>query len=251
LANQDPSPPVPQLADDWRTKAVLLHERGSVANADVYLVELDGKQVLAKTYSGNPFWARWLFGYLGLSRELKAMQALQGIPGVPAVFGIHQGTTLLMEYIQDGEPLVSHDELSPEEYPSLAFFGQLREIVGQMHSRGIAHGDMRRRNILRTGQDVPHLIDFTTAIHWRRFNPLARLLFHALRRADRFGVGKLQLSFYPDSLSPEEAQRILHKPWYLALGRFLRQRVYRKWIKQKRWRKRIETWRGVAGKQRE
>jgi len=217
-----------------------------VANADVYLVEVDGTVLLAKTYADNPFWARWLFGFVGLSREHRALACLNGLVGVPRSYGIANGDTLLTDYIAGGQTLVARRELAPEDYPPLLFFERLRALIANMHRCGVAHGDMRRTNILRTPDEQPFLIDFTTAVRWRRFNPLNRVLFHALRRSDLFAAAKLQTSFYPDSLSPAEAQSILVNPWYLALGRFLRNRVYRKWIKQRRWRKRFAAWRSAA-----
>lgn len=237
--------PAIQLDRDWRSRATLLHQRNSVANADVYLVEAGGKVLLAKTYAGNPFWARWLFGFVGLAREHHALACLDGLAGIPRTYGVVNGDTLLTDYIADGRPLVSRRELAPEDYPPLLFFERLRALIANMHRCGVVHGDMRRTNILRTPADEPFLIDFTTAVRWHRFNPLNRVLFHALRRADLFAATKFQASFYPDSLSAAETQSILANPWYLALGRFLRKRVYRKWIKQRRWRERFAAWRAA------
>ena len=241
--------PETELGRDWRSRATLLHKRNSVAKADVYLIEVDGRTLLAKTYAGNPRWARCLFGYWGLARECRAMASLAGLPGVPRVYGIAHGDTLLTDYVADGTALVARRELTEDEFPPLVFFQRLRALVSAMHRCGVAHGDMRRSNILRTRAEQPFLIDFTTAVRWRRLNPFSRMLFHAMRRADDFAVAKLQASFYPDSLSDEERQRILDKPWYLALGRFLRKRVYRKWIKQRRWRERLAAWRQSVAKQ--
>jgi serine/threonine protein kinase len=243
--------PFGQLDEDWQTRASLLHKRNSVANADVYVLESDGKSYLAKTYKDNPFWVRYPFGYWGLCRECRAMEQLGNLPGVPRAYGVFAGPTLVMDFVPDASPLVAKRELSPEQYPPLVFFERLRALVDSIHGSGIVHGDMRRMNILRNQEEQPHLIDFTTAVRWQRYNPLARILFRALTKADNFAVGKLQLSFYPDSMPEEEKRRILHKPWYLALGRFLRKRVYRKWIKQRRWQQRIRAWRGMASKQRE
>jgi len=249
--NPEPRKPTVTLGQDWQSQAKIVHPRNSVANADVYLVQVGDRELLAKTYANNPAWARLLLGRWGLSREYRAMTELDTLPGVPQVHGVHAGHTLLMDYVADGTPLVARRELTPDRYPPLAFFHRLRELTHEMHRRGVAHGDMRRTNILRTKDNQPVLIDFATAVRWQRFNPLARILFHALRRTDEFGVGKLQMSFYPDSLSEDEKQRILRKPWYLALGRFLRKRVYRKWIKQRRWRKRIRAWCQTSCKQKD
>ncbi len=237
-----------ELARDWRSQALLLHGRNSVANADVYLVEVDGQVVLAKTYASNPAWARLLFGRIALAREYRALSALQNLVGVPRVYGLVNGDTLLTEYVAEGTTLTSHVDTPREAWPSLDFFHRLRELLDTMHRQGIAHGDMRRRNIMRAKGEIPYLIDFTTAIGKRNHNPLSCWLFRAFRRADEFAVLKLQASFYPDSLSAEDTQRILNRPWYLRVGQFLRKRVYRKWIKQRRWQERAKSCRETMAK---
>lgn len=236
-----------ELGRDWRSQALLLHGRNSVANADVYLVEVDGQVVLAKTYASNPAWSRLLFGRIALAREYRALSALQNLDGVPRVYGLVNGVTLLTEYVAEGNTLASHMDTPRDAWPPLGFFHRLRELVDTMHRQGIAHGDMRRRNIMRAKGEIPYLIDFATAIR-RKHNPFSSWLFGAFRRADEFAVLKLQASFYPDSLSAEDTQRILNRPWYLRVGQFLRKRVYRKWIKQRRWQERFKTCREAMAK---
>ncbi|MDX9982059.1 MAG: RIO1 family regulatory kinase/ATPase [Lentisphaeria bacterium] len=237
-----------ELERDWRSHAILLHGRNSVANADVYLVEVDGEVVLAKTYAGNPVWSRWLFGRIALAREFRALDTLRELGGVPHAYGLVNGDTLLTEYVAEGTTLTSHEDSPRDAWPPLDFFHRLRELVDTMHRQGIAHGDMRRRNIMRAKGEIPYLIDFTTAVQRRKRNPLSCLLFRALWRADDFAVIKLQASFYPDSLSAEDRQRMLDRPWYLRVGQFIRKRVYRKWIKQSHWQERAKTCREAVAK---
>lgn len=237
-----------ELGRDWRSRAILLHGRNSVANADVYLVEVDGQVVLAKTYAGNPAWSRWLFGRVALAREYRALDALRELGGVPQAYGLVNGDTLLTEYVAQGTTLTSHMNTPRDAWPSLVFFHRLRELVVAMHRQGVAHGDMRRRNIMRTKGEIPYLIDFTTAVQRRQYNPFSRWLFGAIGRTDELAVLKLQASFYPDSLSAEDMQSIMNRPWYLRVGQFLRKQVYRKWIKQRRWQERAKTCRAAMAK---
>jgi predicted Ser/Thr protein kinase len=239
---------ITELGQDWRSRAILLHGRNSVTNADVYLLEVDGQTVLAKTYAGNPAWSRVLFGRVALAREYRALASLQGMGGVPQVYGLVNGDTLLTEYVAAGNTLLSHQAIPRDSWPPLDFFHRLRDLVAAMHRQGVAHGDMRRRNIMRSADEQPYLIDFTTAVRQRKHNPLSAWLYRALRRADEFAVIKLQASFYPDSLSAEDRQRILNRPWYLRVGQFFRQRVYRKWIKQRRWQQRAKACREAVAK---
>lgn len=228
------------LGRDWRSRAILLKERSSVANADVYLLEVAGRVLLAKTYADNPAWARWFFGRVALAREHYALACLHEMQWVPQTYGLVNGDTLLIEYVAQGDTLGSSKSTPRESWPPPLFFQRLRQLVDTLHRHGVAHGDIRRRNILRDKDEQPFLIDFATAVRWKKNNLFARCLFRAVRRADDFSLAKLRASFYPDSLSSEETQRILAKPWYLRLGHFFRKQVYRKWIKHPR-RQRRET----------
>jgi hypothetical protein len=147
-----------------------------------------------------------------------------------------------MEYIDGYGPLVDHRELDVADYPPPAFFTQLKALVQRMHNCGIAHGDLRRKNVLRTKDNEPYLVDFATAICCRGpFRALLKPLFRMLCRADRFAVLKLQRSYHPSSLGDDEIRLLSHVPWYLAAGRFLRKRLYRRLIKQRTWQQRFEA----------
>lgn len=221
----------------------LLHAAGSVANADTYVVATAAGPVLLKTFRRRPWLMRVLFTRWTLRREFDALRALAGLPGIPTVYGLVGRDSLLMEYIAGG-PLRNARELGPDEVPSARFLVRLRELVAAMHERGVSHGDVRRRNILRGTDDQPYLIDLATAVAARGSLPwLRRAVYGALRRADLFAVAKIIASYRPDLLTEQERRRLTELPWPLRLGRYLRRHVYRPFIKQKRWRERWARWR--------
>jgi len=240
----DKAPPT-RSEDDWIGAGSILHAAGSVANADTYLVDWEGGTAVLKTFRRRPWLMRVLFTRWTLAHEVAVMQALDDVPGVPRILGRLGKDSFVMEYVRGAGPLQSHRQVPPERYPPREFFIRLREMVLDMHRRGVSHGDMRRRNIMQGDDGRPYLIDFATAVIANGpVRPLRRRLMTWFAQADRFALAKLIDSYYPDLVSADERRRLTELPWYLRAGRFFRQRVYRPFIKQKRWRERWQSWRG-------
>jgi tRNA A-37 threonylcarbamoyl transferase component Bud32 len=225
----------------------LLHAAGSVANADIYLLEDAGTPVVLKTFRRRPWLVRLCFSRWTLAHEVNVLRGLSGIPGIPAVWGRVGRDSFLMEYIRGPGPLRHRRELATADYPDLEFLTRLRDLVAAMHDRGVSHGDLRRLNIVQGPGNRPYLIDFATALSAHGpLGPLRRRIADGMARADLFALAKLIASYDPALLSDAERQRLADIPWYLRLGRFLRKRVYGRLIKQKHWRERWARWRGTA-----
>src|SRR5690606_244877 len=107
----------------------------------------------------------------------------------------------------------------------LEFFDHLTALVEEMHKRGVAHGDLRRRNILRGLDGLPKLIDFATAVH-SSDTPDGGRVFRAVCEVDHITLLKIRARYFPDSLSEEDRHKLEDVPWHLRLGRYLRQNVY-------------------------
>src|SRR5690606_19785447 len=128
---------------------------------DLHLGEVDGHRIFVKAATGNPLAAavrRWM-----LRREYEAYRRLEDVPGIPRCYGFYDGRYLVMDAI-DGRSLrdaVIHDREQ--------FFGELFAIVDAMHARGVAHGDlMRKDNILVDRDEHPMLVDFGASTIYRR-----------------------------------------------------------------------------------
>jgi len=229
------------------TNVKLVHRGNSIAQPDVFVAETNGERLLVKDYTPRPLLIRVFLGRRVLRHEHKILTELDGVEGIPRPRGMPDADTLLMEFI-DGEDLHDSAEHAAGARFSLEFLHQLKSIIDDMHARGVSHGDIRRRNILRSRDGAPYLIDFATAVSTagsRRM--LRRMLFRACRQADLSAVLRLQRRHFPDSLTEAEARLLEQAPWYLRLGRFLRKRVYRPLIKQRTWKRRFRRLFGASG----
>ncbi|MBN2450463.1 MAG: protein kinase family protein [Lentisphaeria bacterium] len=229
--------------EDLIARGRLLHSAGSITNADTYLLASSFGPCVLKTFRRRWWCARVLFTRWTLRREAAAMRRLEGLRGVPALHGMVGRDSMLMEFVEGEGTLTDSRELRPEQYPPPDFFRRLAALVQALHDRGVCHGDMRRRNILLGRDGTPYLIDFATAVSLDGPGGLLRRTVHRLlRRSDQFAVAKIIHSYYPGLLTEEEKRRLTQVPWPLRAGRFLRKRVYRHFIKQRRWQERWCRW---------
>ena len=195
--------------------------RGRLANADVRLVECDGRRWVVKDFRVCPGWVRHTVGRWFIRRELKALVRLQGIPGI-AENPVRVDAFALAYLFVEGRALNEF----PTGQPSVDFFLALESAVKNMHARGIAHLDLRNRgNILVDSAQHPVLIDFQSYVPLPRWiPPLARYM----EKIDLSGVYKAWGKSLPGTLD-ETRQRLLdsvnsrRKWWvlkgYLGMGR--------------------------------
>jgi RIO-like serine/threonine protein kinase len=195
--------------------------RGRLANADVRLVECDGRRWVVKDFRVCPGWVRHTVGRWFIRRELRALVRLQGIPGI-AENPVRVDTFALAYLFVEGRALNEF----PTGQPSVDFFLALESAVKNMHARGIAHLDLRNRgNILVDSAQRPVLIDFQSYVPLPRWiPPLARYM----EKIDLSGVYKAWARSLPGTLD-ETRQRLLdsvnsrRKWWvlkgYLGMGR--------------------------------
>ena len=118
-------------------------QRGTWGKADILLVEKEGGKAIVKDFGRKILPIRW-YGRWQIRREASIYRRLSGIPGVPRYFGRIGKNAMAIEFI-DGER-ISHwkrRELPP------ALFSRLWALIEAIHSRGIVHIDLRKRdNIL-------------------------------------------------------------------------------------------------------
>lgn len=211
---------------------VWVHEGRSLSQADVCAYEIEGRRFVVKDFRQRPWLVRRWWGRWVLRREWKRLERLQGVVGIPRLLSWVDEDAFAMEWVEaERLPHSRHSFLEP------MFFERLEKLVAEMHAHGVAHGDLRRKNILVDREQNPYLIDFATAI-LASSDSLRRRLFERICRIDRLKVIELKQSFCPESLTDDEQRCLENLPLSLRLGHFSRKRIYRTFIKPRRWRRR-------------
>ncbi|NUP90054.1 MAG: hypothetical protein HUU25_09560 [Candidatus Sumerlaeia bacterium] len=206
-----------------------VHTARSWTQATIHGVEWQGQRLVIKDFAGKGWLTRQTVGRLSLWREARAYARLRGVAGVPEVWGRIDGPALVMEWLPLKRlPRAEERALAP------AFFDALDALLAEIHARGVAHGDVRRKNIAVGEDGLPRLIDFTTAVcRPGGFAPLRGWLFRLQCRVDAITAVRIRASFFPETpLSGEHESLLAAEPWLLKAGRWCRQRLYRPFKKR-------------------
>jgi RIO-like serine/threonine protein kinase len=175
----------------------------------LWLVEENGVRAVVKDYSSGKVWYKNTIGRFLLWRESKAYRRLKGLRGVPTCYGVIDRLALITEQI----PGKNIEGLENEEGLSEEFFDQLQALVEKVHSRGLAHCDLKRApNILLGPNRRPYIVDWSASISERefRFFPL-NLIYQRFLRDDLNAITKMRLRHCPESIAPDAKRRYEHR----------------------------------------
>ena len=214
------------------------HPARSIGQADLYELTGEASGWVLKDFSARPLWIRLLATRRFLRREARALAALGELEGVPRLAGPVGPDAMLIERLEADR--LPHRRVA---IPSEELFRRLDALVGEVHRRGWAHGDLRRKNILMDADERPYLIDFATA--WRagpRDGALRRWLLKRWIQVDRVTLARIKQAYLPDSLTPEERNLLARQPRHLLVGRWVKKKIYRPFKP----RHRRETWRRLT-----
>ncbi len=168
---------------------------------DLRVIEIDGKKLIAKDFKGSDFLFRAIVGPILIRRELGAMCNLIGVDGIPRISGRIDKYALAMEHIS-GTSLehISQGVLTND------FYIKLRSVIDEMHSRGVAHCDLRSRgNVMLCDDGKPYVIDFAACVfRGRGINPFTRWLFNQFVLADNNAVLRIKNRLSPELITDEE-----------------------------------------------
>ncbi len=168
------------------------HLLGHGYQGAVYLFEEHEPPLVIKTAHGRGPGA--MLRRKMLRQEREVYRRLAGVAGVPRCFGLLDGRHLVLEFIE-GVPFrrARIDERAP-------FFDRLARLIAELHARGVAHGDLKKKdNLLVRANNHPELIDFGVAIVRRPgFAPLNHFLYELAARFDINACAKLRLGRTPD-----------------------------------------------------
>lgn len=186
----------------------------------ILLYEVGDLRLVIKEAAGLPplLWARrWM-----LRREAKIYELLGDYAFAPHCYGLLDGRYLLLELVE-GKPY-RHAEIEDRK----AFFERFREAIVELHRRGLAHGDLKRKeNLLVAPESRPVLLDFGTALSEpSSFAPLRSWLFRLLKQYDVNAWLKLKSNRRIEEL-PEEERRLYRRSTTEKLSRALKQTYLR------------------------
>ena len=210
--------------------ACIVHKSRSCFNADEYLIEVCGKKLLLKTYAFRNVLLRVVILRRILRHEWQMLKSFGKMccVRVPRVYGIVGNDTLVMEYIEHTSQLENPRHHRDFKIPPCDFFTELVVGVRCFHACGLAHGDIRRANILVGVDGHGYFIDFASSIAVNAHSFwLCKYIYTQLCRSDMYSLSKIVLSYYPDW--PDEELRLLkeRQPLLLRLCRMLRRTFFR------------------------
>ena len=167
----------------------------------------------------------WL-GRLLAGREKRILNLLAGAPSVPGVLGsVVAGGRCLDNAVAHvyipGHPLRAGEKVNDD------FFPRLRNLLEQMHDRGIAYVDLHKRENIIVGDDGrPYLIDFQISAAWPEPHQpglgfLCRFLLSILKRCDDYHLAKHIRSCRPDQATEVAWACKQTRPWWIRLHRLV------------------------------
>ncbi len=193
---------------------------GPRARPEVKIISTQDSSVLIKDYgSGKSLFGRLLGRFL-VFREKMAYRRLNGLPGIPSCYGTVDPYALVLQHIPAERVMdVDHQRISAD------FFRLLSELVENLHSRGVAHGDLHKLdNILIDDRGRPVVVDFASAI-MTGSNPLVAYLFPILCDNDWRGVYKLKDKVAPELLTEQQREFLHHRSLGERIFRYIREPI--------------------------
>ncbi|MDH3749828.1 MAG: hypothetical protein OEU90_07005 [Gammaproteobacteria bacterium] len=190
---------------------------------NIHIGRVGDKNVLIKSAAGRGLTAwlnRWMLG-----REYRIYRRLTGVDGIPHCYGFFMGRYLVLENV-DSQTL-RHATIRDRS----AFFAEMLTIIKSIHERGVAHGDLKRKeNILVTHDSRPCLIDFGVSVFRKPgFHPLNHFRHSFSHQHDFNAWVKHKYDRKFQDIPPEDAQ--YHRP--LRIERMART-IKKTWIKIKK-----------------
>lgn len=158
------------------------------------------RKILVKAAAAKGI-ASWMCRWL-LRREYRVYRHLVGVNGIPRCYGFIKGRYLVLEYVDS--QTMRHASIRDRDN----FFDELFAIIHSLHERGVAHGDLKRKdNILVAIDRHPCLIDFgVSTIRKRGFHPLNHFWHTFSQKQDLNAWLKHKYNRNFQNISPEDAK---------------------------------------------
>jgi len=201
-------PPSEIVVDGKRYERLEIYKHDSWAATALYAGAIN--HIVCKFNRIQPifgFPSRWLGKRLA-DRERRVLQRLADLPNIPAPLGAvyAEGRRLVNAVAHDyvpGHPLGKNEVVDSQ------FFPRLRQIILEMHRRGISYMDLHKRENIIVGHDGrPYLIDFQISFDVTqprsRWMPGFRKAFELCCEGDLYHLAKhVRRCTPPDVIVPE------------------------------------------------
>jgi predicted Ser/Thr protein kinase len=224
-----------QAIEDWLASAPAESgtELGRGYQARTTLYESPFGRFVVKTARGVWPWRQ--FGEVAIRREHAIYSRVAGVPGIPRCLGLIDSRRLVIEYL-DGDTFRRRE---PDIENWNGFFEQLLETIRGIHARGVAHGDLKRKDNLIVGpNEQPYIIDFGVAgIERSGWAPWSNAQYRWMRQYDYNAWVKLKTRRQREPLTDEDAglyrptmleriARVIRLVWQKLTLRRLRRRIW-------------------------
>ncbi|MCL5104360.1 MAG: hypothetical protein M1133_09635 [Armatimonadetes bacterium] len=168
---------------------------------DLRVVDLDGRRLIVKDFKRSDFLFRVIVGPILIRREFGALRKLRGVAGIPELVGKLDRYAFAIEHIR-GTSLEHVEQGSLDN----KFYVRLRTVIDDIHSRGVAHCDLRSRGNVMLGEDGrPYVVDFAACVYrGRGINPFFKWLFHQFVLADRNAVLRIKQRTSPELITDQD-----------------------------------------------
>ncbi len=193
--------------DHLHTKSenVKFLSRGGWGNADVYATTENGIKLIVKDFASRNFIIKNILAPFMIWRTLRIAKRLQGIEGVPKACHRRGRYAYAYEYT---EGITLRNAYKKKMQIPDVFFQMLENTVREIHSRGIAHTDLRNAgNIIITPEGKPVIIDFCSAISTHR---MPRILNRLLYNIDLSGIYKHWQRINPSTLDEKRRKLLIN-----------------------------------------
>ena len=189
---------------------------------DLRVVDINSTQIVVKDFKRSDFLFRVIVGPILIRREYGALRNLIGVNGIPQLACKLDRYALAMEHI----PGKSLEHVKPGVLDS-SFYCDLQKIIDDMHSRGVAHCDLRSRGNVMLGDDSkPHVVDFAACVYrGRGINPFFRWLFKQFVIADENAILRIKQRLSPELLTEDEKQKLIKPLPFERSARFIGENI--------------------------
>ncbi len=166
----------------------------------IHIGDVGEHKILVKA-AGSKGVTSWMCRWL-LRREYRVYRQLKGISGIPRCYGFIKGRYLVLEYVES--QTMRYATIKDRE----RYFEDLFAIVASIHERGVAHGDLKRKdNILVADGRYPWVVDFGVSANRRRgFHPVNHFWHDFSRQHDLNACLKHKYHRKFEDISPEDAE---------------------------------------------